>query len=307
MTAILGVEQTSPRTVAPPGSCDCHTHVFGPAATYPFSPNRTYTPGDAAVGDLRALHAMLGLERVVIVHPSPYGTDNSCSVDAIQTLGDRARGVAVLDEATPFESLRALHDGGMRGARVNLETYGTVDPAEAWRKLQATAELVAPLGWHVQIYAGIAVIEAIGDRLLDLPTPLVIDHFGRLSAARGVGQPGLDRLKRLLESGRVYLKLSGAHRISDVPGYADVAPLARALIAANPDRLVWGTDWPHPGARTGGVRTLDMIEPFHPQDDGAALDRLGNWAGDDETLRRILVDNPVRLYDFPPIGSATSK
>lgn len=301
MSVILGVEQTPPKTMVPPGACDCHTHVFGPAASYPFSPGRTYTPGDASVQDLLALHALLGMQRVVIVHPSPYGMDNRCSVDAIRMLGARARGVAVIGEAAPAAELRELHEAGMRGVRVNLETFGPIDPEEAWRRLAATARLVAPFGWHVQIYTNLALIAAVGDRLLTLPTPLVIDHFGRAVAANGTGQPGFDRLLGLLTSGKAYVKLSGAHRISQRPGYTDAAPIAQALIAANPERLVWGTDWPHPGARPGQPRSLDEIEPFHAEDDGAALDRLAEWAGDAATLTRILVDNPARLYDFPAV------
>jgi len=298
MPEILGTVQSVPVTKAPPGSCDCHTHVFGPAARFPYSPARTYTPGDASIEDLLALHALLGIDRVVIVHPSPYLADNSCSVDALQRLGARARGVAVIDDATPDEALRDLHAAGMRGVRLNLETFGNPDPDVAWARMEATARRIAPLGWHVQVYTSLALIAAISDRVAGLPVPLVIDHFGRAMAADGVRQPGFDRMLALLETGRVYVKLSGAYRVSSQPGYGDVAPMARALIAANPDRLVWGTDWPHPGGGAGRRADSDAIEPFQAIDDGAALDRLAGWAGDADTLRRILVDNPGRLYGF---------
>lgn len=304
---ILGAVQTPPTTRAPPGSCDCHTHVFGPAARYPFDPGRTYTPGDASVADLMALHAILGIERVVIVHPSPYGTDNRCTVDALTELnarrhegqsGARARGVAVIDEGTDDASLRAMHAAGMRGVRVNLHTYGDFDPGAAWKRLLWAARRVAPLGWHVQVYTELAVIDALGERLAGLPAPLVIDHFGRAMAAAGPRQPGFDRLLALLDTGRTWIKLSAPYRISQVTGYADAAPLASALVAANPERLVWATDWPHPGARPGVPRTIEEVEPFRGEDDGAALDRLAGWTGDPATLRRILVENPARLYDF---------
>jgi predicted TIM-barrel fold metal-dependent hydrolase len=300
---ILGTAQTRPVTMAPPGSCDCHTHVFGPAADYPFDPKRTYTPGDASIEDLLALHALLGIERVVIVHPSPYGTDNRCSVDAVRRMGDRARGVAVIGESTTDAALQDMHAAGMRGVRCNLHTVGNADPDAAWETLVWAANRVAPLGWHVQVYTDLALIAALRERLPELPTTLVIDHFGRAMAADGPQQKGFDALLTLLDTGRVYVKMSAPHRISHQPGYADAAPIARALIAANPDRLVWATDWPHPGARPGKPRSIAEIEPFHGEDDGAALDRLAGWAGDADTLKRILVDNPARLYDFGPVAA----
>jgi predicted TIM-barrel fold metal-dependent hydrolase len=299
--SILGAPQTRPTTKIPPGACDCHTHVFGPAGKYPFSPDRTYTPGDASIEDMLALHAILGVDRVVIVHPSPYGTDNSCTVDALRQIGDQARGVAVIDEATSDAALHDMHDAGMRGIRLNLHTFGDPDPATAWDRLTWAARRVAPLGWHVQIYTSLGLIAALSDRIPTLPTPLVIDHYGRAMAADGPQQPGFDKLLALLGTGRVYLKLSAQYRVSQQPGHADVGDIARPLIAANPDRLVWATDWPHPGGGTGGPRKRDEIEPFHQVDDGAALERLASWAGDAATLQRILVDNPARLYDFGPL------
>ncbi len=299
---ILGAPQTPPKTKAPPGACDCHTHVFGPIASYPFDAKRTYTPGDASIADLLALHALLGIERVVIVHPSPYGTDNRCTLDAIRLIGDRARGVAVIDETTDDTTLRDMHNAGIRGVRLNMQTVGNPDPDTAFAQLSWAAQRVAPLGWHVQVYTDLALITALRDRLPSLPTPVVIDHFGRAKAEASPTQPGFDSLLALLDTGRIYIKLSAPHRISHRPGYADATPIARALIAANPDRLVWGTDWPHPGARPGVPRSIHEIEPFRGEDDGAALDRLAGWAGDAATLKRILVDNPARLYDFGPIA-----
>jgi predicted TIM-barrel fold metal-dependent hydrolase len=195
-------------------------------------------------------------------------------------------------------ALHSLHDAGVRGVRLNLETVGQSDPAIATRLLREAAEMVAPLGWHVQVYTSMAVLAAAHAALRDLPAPLVVDHFGRAMAAAGPAQPGFDALLDLVSTGRAYVKLSAAHRIA--PGAPDDAePIALALIAANSARMLWGSDWPHPGGQPGTRRDRLAIEPFNPIDDGAALNRLRRWAGTDDVLRAILVDNPARLYDFP--------
>lgn len=299
---ILGVAHTDPGFDPPQGACDCHTHVFGPPDRFPFAPDRVYTPGVAAVESLAALHHALRLDRAVIVQPSPYGADNSCTVDGLQRLwkefGRQARAIAVIDRRTSDAELRALHDAGVRGVRVNLETSGVHDPAAARVLLEEAAARVAPLGWHVQTFTSLPVIAALRDVLARLPVPLVIDHFGRAQGALGPAQPGFDALLELVGSGQAYVKISAAYRISEQPDHADVAPLARALIDANPDRVVWGTDWPHPGGHRRAPHERDEIEPFRPEDDGRALNRLQTWAPDAAVLRRILVDNPARLYDF---------
>ena len=263
----------------PPNACDCHVHVFGPAARFPFAPGHTYTPPDASIGELLALQKRLGLERVVIVQPSPYGTDNSCTLHALKQLGPRARGVAVIDDKT---SLAGMHEAGVRGVRVNLQTAGVSEPATAQRLLDETAARVAPLGWHVQTFAKIALLRKLNIRL---PVPLVIDHFGLAADADDVAW-----LSKQLRSGRAYVKLSGPHRLPMDPG-----PVVRALLYANPERCVWGTDWPHPFS---GARKPTEIQPFDKIDDSAALGRLHGWVGDDALFRKILVDNPARLYDF---------
>ncbi|GAC1345630.1 MAG: amidohydrolase family protein [Acetobacteraceae bacterium] len=293
---ILGVRHTAPAAPTPAGACDCHTHVFGPAADYPFAPNRAYTPGEAGVDALLALQAALGFDRVVIVQPSTYGTDNRCTLDAVRQLGDRARAVAVIRPDLPAAELAALHAQGVRGVRINLETAGQRDPAVAGQMLHAAAEHVAPLGWHVQVYTNLGVLAALESELQTLPVPLVVDHFGRTMAAAGTRQHGFDTLLGLVQSGRAYVKLSAAHRIAARPD--DAAPIAAALIAANPARMLWGTDWPHPGGKRHATPEFDTIEPFDPVDDGAAVNRLRRWAGDEATLGAILVDNPARLYRF---------
>jgi predicted TIM-barrel fold metal-dependent hydrolase len=293
--SILGVVPTPPSFEVPRGACDCHTHIFGPAEKFPYSNKRLYTPGDASIGDLEALHRALHIDRVVIVHPSPYGADNACTVDAVRRLGNRARGVAVIDDSTSDQELKDMHAAGIRGVRVNLESHGESDPAVARRQLLQAAERVASLGWHVQTFTNLSILAALHDIILTLPTTLVVDHFGRPKAALGIAQPGFAELLALLRSGKIYVKISAPYRISLEPHYPDAAPIARAMIDANPERVVWGTDWPHPG---GVRRDPAAIEPFRPEDNGAALNRLAGWTRNRNELQKILVDNPARLYQF---------
>jgi predicted TIM-barrel fold metal-dependent hydrolase len=265
------------------GACDCHVHVFGPPERFPLAPDRKYTPPQASVEALLALQEKLGLERVVIVQASPYGTDNRCMLDALSKLGSRGRGVAVIDQDT---SLIPMHGLRVRGVRVNLQTGGERDPGVARRLIEQAARRVAPLGWHLQLWTNAAMLAALHDYLAALPVPLVIDHFA-LAATLEAATPVLSLLRR----GNTWVKLSAPHRVG-----GDVDAVAAAFIAARPDRLVWGTDWPHPGM---GPRTPDAVQPFDDIDDAAAFARLRRWAGSDALLRQILVHNPARLYDFP--------
>lgn len=292
---ILGVVPTPPAFAVPSGACDCHVHIFGPDEKFPFSPKRLYTPGPASIADLLALHKALGIERVVVVHPSPYGADNACTVDAVRRMGNRARGVAVIDDTVSDAALADMHAAGIRGVRVNLESDGEADPAVASQELQKAAARVAPLGWHVQTYTNLGILAPLYDTILKLPTPLVVDHFGRPKAALGTDQPGFAEFLALLRTGKVYVKISAPYRISQQPHYTDAAQIARAMIAANPDRVVWGTDWPHPGA---AKRDPAVIERFRPEDNGEALSRLAGWTQNRTELQKILVDNPARLYKF---------
>lgn len=282
----------------PPGACDCHVHVFGDPAVFPYAPGRGYTPGLASLQALQALHASLGITRTVIVQPSPYGTDNACTLDAMRRLGDAARGVAVIDDGATQAELKAMHEAGVRGVRLNLETAGQHDPVAARDMLSRTADRVAPLGWHVQTYTNLAMLEALAETIEALPTILVVDHFGRAQAAQGRTQPGLASLVRLLESRKVYVKLSAAYRVSTAPDYADAVDLARFLLDTSPDRMLWGTDWPHPGWAAGGKPTAEGITPFRQEDDARAMARLIDWTRTPERLHAVLVDNPARLYGF---------
>ena len=234
----------------------------------------------------------------MIVQPSVYGSDNSCTLDGMRRLGKRARGVAVIDAATSNAALDEMHRAGIRGVRVNLETAGETDPDAARRNLAAAVARVAPLGWHVQVYTRLSVIARLSDDVARLPVPIVFDHFGGAQAAGGIDQPGFAELLALVTGGHAYVKVSAAYRSSEkAPAYDDVAPLARALIAANPERILWGTDWPHPHAAAPD-KALAEIAPFYDIDDGLVLNQLRSWAGNAAIRRKILVDNPARLYGF---------
>ncbi|HEV8680577.1 MAG TPA: ROK family protein [Stellaceae bacterium] len=289
---------TAPSFALPAGACDCHVHVFGQAAEFPFAARRAYTPPPADAAELLALQEALHLSRVVIVQPSVYGSDNSCTLDGMRRLGSRARGVAVIDERTSNADLDEMHRAGIRGVRVNLETAGETDLDLARKNLAAAVKRVAPLGWHVQVYTRLSVVAGLRRVVARLRVPVVFDHFGGATAAGGVDQPGFADLLALVGNGHAYVKVSAAYRSSaKAPAYDDVAPLARALIAANPDRILWGTDWPHPHAAAPGAAPED-IAPYYDIDDGLALNQLRLWAPQAAVRRKILVTNPARLYDF---------
>ena len=283
----------------PAGACDCHVHVFGDPKKYPFFAGRTYTPEIASVAELRQLLSALRLERVVIVQPSVYGTDNSCTIDGMRELGDRARGVAVIDDKITDAQLDAMGKAGIRGIRLNLATSGISDPTVARQRFENAVARVRNRGWHIQFNTQLPVIEALSPQFLASPVPLVIDHFGGAMASRGVEQAGFAALVNLVKSGRAYVKISGsADSVSTQSDLADVAPLARALVSANPQRILWGTNWPHPGsAPVAGRKPTDPA--LHVQtDDGKVLNLLPVWVPDAATRRLILTENPARLYGW---------
>ena len=287
----------------PRGACDCHVHVFPDPAEFPFSPSRGYTPPLASPKELLGLHEFLHLDRVVIVTPSVYGTDNSATLAGMRELGpQRARGIAVIDEKTSTEALDDMQKAGVRGVRINLEQAGEFDPTAAAKRLQAAVDRVKDRGWHVQVFTRLSIIVALSDQLASQPVPLVFDHFGGARAQLGTEQPGFSALITLVKSGKAYVKISGSYRASDkAPDYADVAPLAKALIAANAERIVWGTDWPHPDAAGVPGRKPGDIAPALPIDDGRVMNLLPTWTADADTRRKILVENPARLYGFAPV------
>jgi predicted TIM-barrel fold metal-dependent hydrolase len=283
----------------PANACDCHTHIFGDPKQFPFFAGRVYTPEPASPQEMAELHRALHIKRVVIVTPSVYGTDNSTTLYGVKARGGDARGVAVINEQTPESDLDLMNKAGFRGIRLNLATGGTNDPSVARSRFQAALPRMASRGWHIQIYTNLAVITAIKDQVAASPVPVVFDHFGGAQAALGPSQPGFSDLLDLVRSGKAYVKISGAYRAStQAPDYPDAAPLAKALIAANAERILWGTDWPHPNSDTLPGKKPTDITPLFQIDAGRLLNQLPVWAPDGTTRNKILVENPARLYQF---------
>jgi predicted TIM-barrel fold metal-dependent hydrolase len=283
----------------PAGACDCHVHVFGDPKKYPFFAGRTYSPDTASVDELRQLMSALRLERTVIVQPSVYGTDNTCTLDGMRALGDRARGVAVIDDKTTDAQLDAMGKAGIRGIRLNLATAGVTDPTVARQRFENAVTRVRNRGWHIQINTQPTIIQALSDMFLASPVTIVIDHFGGATGAGGVQQPGFSALVNLVKVGKAYVKISGgADLVSTQGDLADVAPLARALVAANPQRILWGTNWPHPGSNPVPGRKPTDLAAHVLTDDGKVLNVLPVWVPDAPTRRLILVENPARLYGW---------
>jgi predicted TIM-barrel fold metal-dependent hydrolase len=281
----------------PPHACDCHTHIHGDPAVFPYFSGRVYTPETAPPEEMAMLHKTLRIERVVIVTPSVYGTDNSATLYGMKARGANARGVAVIDDKTSESALDDMTKAGVRGIRLNLATGNNNDPSLARKRFQDAAARMQRRNWHVQMYTNLAVIGSIKDLVAASPVPVVFDHFGGAQGALGVEQPGFSDLLALVRSGKAYVKISGAYRSSKLaPDYSDVAPLARALIEANPERIVWGTDWPHPNSSSG--KPAMELTPLFQIDDGRLMNQLPVWAPDAATRKTILVDNPARLYGF---------
>jgi predicted TIM-barrel fold metal-dependent hydrolase len=277
----------------PAGACDCHTHIHGDPARFPWFAGRTYTPEAALPEEMTALHKALGIERVVIVTPSVYGADNSAASYGMAARGKDARGVAVIDERTSDAELDRLVSLGFKGIRLNLSTAGINDPKIATERFLAAAARVKSRNWHIQLNTTLPVIAAMKDTLAASPVTLVFDHFGNAKEELGVAQHGFSDLVALVKSGKAYVKIS----ISGGPrqNYGYFAPLAQTLIGANVDRILWGSNWPHPNAVDGSTA---KVTPLWQVDDGLVLNLLPTWAGDAAVRRKILVDNPARLYEF---------
>jgi predicted TIM-barrel fold metal-dependent hydrolase len=292
---------SAPSVPLPLGSTDCHMHVFGPLEDYPCAPNRSYTPRIATLAQWEAMAAQIGLTRQVLVQASAYGADNRCMLDAMRQAGARCRGVAVIDEATRDGELADMHALGVRGVRVNAATFGNDDASRILDQIRRTAARIAPLGWHIQIFTRLAVIDALATELARMPVPLVVDHMGLARAELGVTQPGFASLLRLVREGKSWVKISGAYRVSSrAPDYADAAPIARALIDANHERILWGSDWPHTGEHKGAAHDGEPpLIDYRPLDNGKLADLLIDWCDSDAMLKRVLVENPATLYGFP--------
>jgi len=259
--------------------------VFGPAHRFPFAPEATYTPPDSGIEDFEVLQDRLGLSRAVFVQASCHGTDNAAMVDALRRGGGRYAGVAMIDESFGEREIGELHDAGVRGTRFNFVAHlgGAPDLDVFWRLV----DRVQPFGWHIVLHFDAKDLPQYEELLDRLPCPFVIDHMARVDASAGLDQPPFAALLELMRDERAWVKVSGAERLTadGPPPYDDVVPYAQALIETAPDRILWGTDWPHPNVR-------------HMPDDGDLVDLLALFAPDDAVRNRILVDNPETLYDF---------
>lgn len=277
-------ETRRPKLIVPAGATDCHVHVFGPSDRYSYSAERGYTPPDSTVDDLRFMHAQLGIDRVVLTQPSVYGTDNSAILDAAATMPDRARAIVAVPPNVSDADLAALDAAGTRGIRLNFDNKGGMPmPLEA---VPLIAERIADLGWHIEfLFPGAAIVDLAG-LLSALPVPASVAHFAYMPL--DVSYPPFQLLLDLVAEGKLWVKLSAPNRVSatDLPPYDDVAPLADALIEANPDVMLWATDWPHPNKYGDMPNDADLLDAF------------GEWVTDAELRNKILVDNPARLYGF---------
>ncbi len=283
----------------PAGACDCHTHVIGDPQRFPFWSGRVYTPEPAPAEESRAVHRELHVDRIVIVHPSFYGTDNSCTLDGLRQLGPSSRAVAVIDDKTTGAQLDEMHRAGVRGIRLNFSTFRQTDAALARQRFQTAVQQLGDRKWQIELFTQLSVIEGIQNEIMAAPVPVVIDHFGGAQASLGLGQPGFGTMLKLVRAGIAYVKVSAAYRASSRPNdYSDVAPLAKALIEANPQRILWGSDWPHPaGAALPGHSGTDIV-PNLQIDNGRLLNLVPVWAPDAALRKTILVDNPAQLFGF---------
>jgi len=281
-------DEETPEFAAPPLACDSHFHVFGPAARYPYGADLRYAPPLAPLARYLAFARRLGIERHVLVQPSAYGRDNTCLLDAMRELGEKCRGIVDLDEDAPDAELERLHAAGVRGVRVNVNP---VKPPEAGYSATMLARIrrldarCAELGWMLDFLTPGWLTLDLLPTMAKLSSRFTVAHMGLFPAAEGVAQPGFRELVGLLRDGRCWVKLTGVYRLSVAPGYADAAPLTRALIEAAPNRVLWGSDYPHLSFadRVGGVELFNL---------------LGRWVPDAVTRRRILADNPHELFWF---------
>ena len=280
-----------PRVAFPRGATDCHAHIFGPQDRYPLLPKTHFVPPVCPLSDYVRMLRTIGCERAVLVQPSVYGTDNIAIEEALQSEAFPLRGVAVVAADVTDRELERLHGIGFRGIRVNT---ASATPGLTLADAPRIAERIKPLGWHLQFFVNLRENPGMTDVLAKLPVNIVIDHFGRIAAGDGVDAPPARALLELLRREHCYAKLMGPYFASDEPHFADLAPIARAMVAAAPDRILWGTDWPHPSAKE------------KLPNDGDLADLLLDWVPDEAARKRILVDNPQRLYDFNALGQGAS-
>jgi predicted TIM-barrel fold metal-dependent hydrolase len=275
----------TPKYQPPPNACDAHCHIFGPGNRYPYAPDRSYTPPDAPLERFRALQATLGLERAVLVNASCHGSDNTVILDAIAQSGGKYRGVANVDASFTEKDFEELHAGGVRGIRFNfVQHLGGTPDMDVFQLLVARA---ADFDWHVVLHFDAADLLEFDDMLRTLPVPFIIDHMGRVPTKDGLDQEPFKILLNAARMDNCWVKICGAERISAMgPPFTDAVPFAQALLKVAPDRCLWGTDWPHPNIKK------------HMPNDGDLVDLIPLFMPDTELQRKVLVDNPHRLYGF---------
>lgn len=278
-----------PAIPTPPGGCDTHFHLFGPVARFPYSVGRAYTPPEAPLEKLLAMHTALGFERGVVVQGNAHGTDCSALLDALQREPKRLRGIAIVKDTTARDEVKRMADTGVRALRFHhqMRQAGTYS-SQGLAAFEKLAPHMEELGLHVQFFTDALELPNLAPSLKNWKAPVVLDHFGSTRAAEGISAPAFETLRRFLGEGKVWVKLSGVYRASDrYPDYDDARTLHEALVKTNPDQVLWGSDWPHP--------RLDKNMP----DTGHLLDLFNAWTPDTKTRHRILVENPARLYGFP--------
>jgi 2-pyrone-4,6-dicarboxylate lactonase len=269
----------------PPLACDAHCHIFGPAAKFPYAPNAPYWPPDAPFENLQKLHKILGIERAVIVHASCHGADMRVTLDGIARSNGRYRGTAIIDETYGEREFQRMHDGGIRGVRFNFVKHLGGRPDMAF--FQRTVERVKAMGWHLILHLDAADLVEFDALFKRVPVPMVIDHMGRVKASDGVDQQPFQVLLEWMKRDKFWVKICGAERVSSMgPPFGDAVPFARKLIEAAPERILWGTDWPHPNVGK------------HMPNDGDLMDLFPQMAPEPALQQKILVDNPARLYGF---------
>ncbi|MFC1665848.1 amidohydrolase family protein [Pseudomonadota bacterium] len=276
-----------PNFVVPKGAVDTHAHIFGPESKYPYSPARGYTPPDASVASFRHLHQILGIERAVLTQPSVYGTDNRAMLDAVAQSPGNMLAVAAVGEQVTDEELEKLHYSGVRGVRVNLVDKGGM-PFSSIDSVREFTERIKPLGWHLEVLIHVHQFPNLIDVMSAMAVDVVVGHLGYMKTSEGIENPGFQNFLKLLKLGKTWVKISGSYRIAVEPKapYADVIPFAQALIDTAPDRVIWGTDWPHP------------FFWGNMPNDGVLFNQLPVWAPSNELRYKILVSNPNKLYGF---------
>lgn len=281
----------APAFAVPPGSCDCHAHIFGPRDRFPFSPERSYTPEDCSADQYRDMLATLGFDRGVLVQGGAHGTDNAAMLDAMERLGPRIKGIAVLPPGTPLREREALHAKGVRGFRMSTVVSGGV----GFDQLEALAAEAGEMGWHLLLHFHRSEeLVAVADRLRGLRCHYVLDHLARIRADEGLDSPAFSTVMSLLDTDRCWIKLASLYRLSSQPyPHADMLPMIHRVVAARPDRMIWGSNWPHP------IHTGPM------PNDGDLVDLIPLWVPDAADRQRMLVDNPQALYGFEPLPRQT--